>query len=323
MKTKIIFMMIMLSIIFNNCSKPADTPKPTPAAPTADFTYSGANIPAPSTVAFSNVSTNATSYVWDFGDGQTSTQKDPTHIFLAAGTFNVKLTATGDGDSISVTKSITIGAAPIADFSYTGANQHAPATVTFTNLSTNASSYAWDFGDNQTSTLANPSHQYTAGGVYTVKLTSTGNGVNSVATKTVNIGAAYTSVKINSISVSNLPFINPATSTGWNSSGGPNVYFKIEDVNSTVLLDASTSKINGVTQAMLPISWNFTTPYLVSDLTKSVFFQFFNHNTILSDDNMSYVGFLMTNYTSGTSPYPSTLTVAQNGWTATLSVTWQ
>jgi len=322
MKTKIIFMMIMLSIIFNNCSKPADT-KPAPAAPTADFTFSGANIPAPSTVAFSNASTNATSYAWDFGDGQTSTQKDPTHIFLNAGTFNVKLTATGDGGSISVTKSITIGAAPIADFSYTGANQHAPAIVNFTNLSVNATTYTWDFGDNQTSTLTSPSHQYTTGGVFTVKLTATGNGVNSVSTKTVNIGAAYTSVKINSISVSNLPFINPATSTGWNSSGGPNVYFKIEDVNSTVLLNASTNKINGVTQAMLPISWNFTTPYVINDLTKAIYFNFYNYNSFSSDDNMSYVGFLMTNYTSGSSPYPTTITVTQNGWTATLSVTWQ
>jgi PKD repeat protein len=317
MKTKIIFMMIMLSIIFNNCSKPADTPKPTPAAPTADFTYSGANIPAPSTVAFSNVSTNATSYVWDFGDGQTSTQKDPTHIFLTAGTFNVKLTATGDGGSISVTKSITIGAAPIADFSYTGANQHAPATVTFTNLSTNASSYAWDFGDNQTSTLANPSHQYTAGGVYTVKLTSTGNGVNSVATKTVNIGAAYTKCIINSVTLTQIPWTK-SDGSAWDIGSTPDVYIQIQDNQANVLVDGVSGVVNNVTPATINLlAWSITNG-LTCNLTDRFFVQVYDQDFATPDD-MGQVPVKFGDYPQ----HPSTITVSQSGITAVLNVSWQ
>ncbi|MEI6594176.1 MAG: PKD domain-containing protein [Bacteroidota bacterium] len=325
MKTKITTLtMLLLTIMFSNCSKTQDA-TPAKIPPVADYTFTGANAFTPTLVTFTNTSTNATSYVWDFGDGSTtSTLANPTHTFTISGTFSVKLTATGDGGTSSTTKTINISnKPPTADFTISGLGR-APCIYTFTNQSTDANSYVWDFGDGSaTSILTSPTHTYTVGGIYQVKLTATGAGGSVTKQYGINISNAYTSVKINSISVSNLPFINPATSTGWNSSGGPNVYFKIEDVNSNVLLDASANRINGVTQAMLPISWNFSTPYVVSDLSKAVYFNFFNHNTILADNDMSYAGFLMTNYSTITSYYPTTATVTQNGWTVTLSLTWQ
>jgi len=58
--------------------------------PTADFTYNGSDL----TVEFANTSTNATSYLWDFGDGNTSTGNDPIHTYSVAGTYMVNLAAT-------------------------------------------------------------------------------------------------------------------------------------------------------------------------------------------------------------------------------------
>jgi PKD repeat protein len=66
------------------------------------------------------------------------------------------------------------GAAPIAEFSASATSGQAPLTVSFTDLSTGLpTSWSWDFGDGGTATTQNPSHSYSAAGVYTVSLTAT------------------------------------------------------------------------------------------------------------------------------------------------------
>ncbi len=59
-------------------------------------------------VTLTSCSFNATSYLWDFGDGSTSTQVSPSHTYASAGTYTVTLTATGSGGSVGATKSITV-----------------------------------------------------------------------------------------------------------------------------------------------------------------------------------------------------------------------
>ena len=214
--------------------------------------------------------------------------------------------------------------APTVDFSYSGASLPAPATVTFTSSTTNANSYLWDFGDNGTSTFSNPQHLYSIGGVYTVKLTATGAGGSTSTTKTVNISPALIKVKITKITIVNIPFTKPGGTTGWDLDGsGPDVYFKIDDLNSNVLFDAtSSSRISDVTPSMLPISWNITTPFAITDLTSSRFINLFDYDFGTSDEDMSYVGFLMSNYTTGINAYPSTVTNTRNGITIKLDLIW-
>jgi PKD repeat protein len=66
---------------------------------------------------------------------------------------------------------------PVADFTYHSSNDSVvPDTITFHNLSQNAESYDWDFGDSQTSTNTDPVHIYTTKGHYTVVLKSYGKG---------------------------------------------------------------------------------------------------------------------------------------------------
>jgi large repetitive protein len=68
------------------------------------------------TYSFVNTSVNATSFVWDFGDGQTSTSVDPTNIYAAAGTYTVTLTATNGCGSDTATAVITL--TPILEFEF-------------------------------------------------------------------------------------------------------------------------------------------------------------------------------------------------------------
>src|SRR6185436_5085917 len=124
---------------------------------------------------------------WTFGDGGTSTAQNPSHTYNAAGTFTVALTATGPGGSNTLTKTsyVTVSEPPpVASFSGSPTSGTQPLAVNFTDSSTNATSWAWTFGDGGTSTAQNPSHTYVAAGSYTVALTATGPGGSNTNTKT-------------------------------------------------------------------------------------------------------------------------------------------
>jgi PKD repeat protein len=150
-----------------------------PGPPVADFRGTPAQGAAPLTVAFEDLSTGApTSWLWEFGDGTTSSAQDPTHTYLASGSYDVRLTATnGLGSDSNLKLSYVATSAPVppvADFAASPTSGSAPHTVAFTDLSTGApSSWLWNFGDGATSSAQHPSHTYNAPGVYTVTLTAT------------------------------------------------------------------------------------------------------------------------------------------------------
>jgi len=115
------------------------------------------------------------SWLWDFGDGQTSTEQNPTHTYTQDGTYTVTLTVTDDNletDDDTTTADIS-DSDPVADFVASPTSGVEPLTVTFTDQSISwdeIDSWLWDFGDGQTSTEQNPTHEYTEG-TYTVSLT--------------------------------------------------------------------------------------------------------------------------------------------------------
>jgi PKD repeat protein len=137
-------------------------------SPVAGFT----RIPTNLSVAFTDVSSGTpTSWLWDFGDGNTSTLQNPTHVYAATGTYNVCLTATNTCGSNTTCTVITVNCpAPVASFTFTNTG----LTLNLTSTSTGGpTSYAWTFGDGGTSTVANPTHVYIQGGTYQVCLTIT------------------------------------------------------------------------------------------------------------------------------------------------------
>lgn len=79
------------------------------ARPTTNFSVPVEDIPAAKTLTFNNETEQAQTYFWDFGDGQTSTEKSPEHRFLGSGTYTVKLTATNEkGKTATKEQEVTV-----------------------------------------------------------------------------------------------------------------------------------------------------------------------------------------------------------------------
>ena len=117
-----------------------------------------------------------TSYLWNFGDGTTSTDQNPAKAYEQDGTYTVTLTVTDDDTATDTdtTTATVADTAPTADFSYSP--HPAPLTIDFTDESTShdeIASWAWDFGDGETSTQQNPRHKFPDDGVFNVMLTVT------------------------------------------------------------------------------------------------------------------------------------------------------
>jgi PKD repeat protein len=156
-------------------------------SPEADFTADTTSGVAPLAVQFANLSAHATGYFWDFGDGRTSSLANPSNLYSNTGSFTVTLAAINPIGTNVLTRTnfITVTNHPpvVADFTADLTGGLAPLTVVFTNLSANATDFAWSFGDGNTSTEANPSYTYLNTGSYAVTLTATGPGGTNVLTR--------------------------------------------------------------------------------------------------------------------------------------------
>ena len=148
-------------------------------APVVNFTSSATTgCKAPSSISFQDNSPNAVSWLWDFGDGTTSTQKDPTHTYNSFGTFSVRLTITTSfGCSNTIRKDSLIkiekSTLSVQNVPGQGCIPFSYSPVASINSIEPVVSYLWDFGDGATSTLQNPTHIYNAVGTYTLKLAIT------------------------------------------------------------------------------------------------------------------------------------------------------
>jgi PKD repeat protein len=124
-------------------------------------------------VNFTNTSTNAATYLWEFGDGKTATKKDTNYTFLNDGTYKVTLTSTNPCGSTTYTKDVIIVTPPKASFAAAQSSGCLPFVVTFDNTSSNnTATYEWTFagGNPSTSTDKNPNVTYATAGSFDVKL---------------------------------------------------------------------------------------------------------------------------------------------------------
>ena len=131
--------------------------------------------------SFTNTSSSCStaSYLWNFGDGTTSTATNPIKTYTSAGSYNVTLKATYAGVDYYYSQTVVVGATPVASFNIlagTGSGNAYTFISTSTINSGYISSYSWDFGDGATASVSNPNHTYAANGTYNVKLVVTSNG---------------------------------------------------------------------------------------------------------------------------------------------------
>jgi len=147
------------------------------SAPSADFYTTTRSGSAPLRVSFFDRSegTLPLRYHWDFGDGTTSTDQNPTHTFAPNGRYTVQLTVTNSygQDTKTLREYIAVGDPPKADFSVDPSSGILPLTVKFTDkTSGDPQSWEWGFGDGSISAERNPTHTYTKSGMYTVTLSA-------------------------------------------------------------------------------------------------------------------------------------------------------
>ncbi|MEZ4888826.1 MAG: PKD domain-containing protein [Chitinophagales bacterium] len=115
---KSFFLTAMMAVLFSACEKnvlPEEGSIPDLTPPSASFAFTPSDADYLQ-ITFSNESGSATDYTWDFGDGMTSTEKNPVHTYSAAGDYTVSLTSS-DKLNVSSTTTRTIEIKePVNDF---------------------------------------------------------------------------------------------------------------------------------------------------------------------------------------------------------------
>ena len=179
----------------------ANVPGGGPPTPVASFTYTPTSGDAPLTVSFSNTSTNATSFSWDFDDDgveDSTAQNPPDQVYAVPGTYTAVLTVSNGlaTSTASHTITVTTPPGPLANFTFTPTTGTAPLAVSFTDASTSPGTitdWAWDFTSDGTTdaTAQDPSHTFNTAGTYDVTLTVTDDAAQTASlTRSITVAAA-------------------------------------------------------------------------------------------------------------------------------------
>jgi len=198
--------------------------------PTASISADIVNGTAPLKVSFqAEPEGKIDGYAWDFGDGGSSYDQNPTHIYATEGNYSVKLVIAGEGgsDEIRLNSTITVlegMKTPVSGFTASPVSGYVPLNVSFTDTSSGSiSQYEWSLGDGTSSSEQNPAHQYTVPGVYTVGLKVSGQAGNSAE------------IKKDLITVENLPVAPVARFKADKRSGTAPLEVHFQDLSSGVV----------------------------------------------------------------------------------------
>jgi PKD repeat protein len=310
---KLLFLVILLvTTITLTISMPVQAT--TPAGLFVAATTTGT---APLSVQFIDSSSGSpTSWSWSFGDSATSTEQNPAHIYTTAGTYTVTLTVTNaDGSStISKTGYVTVSdtvAAPVAAFGSSATTGTTPATIQFTDSSTNTpTSWVWSFGDGGTSTVQHPSHIYTTAGSYTVTLTAT------------NAGGSNTVSKASYITVTNAATAPVASFYSATTSGTIPLTIQFADLSTNTPTSWTWSFGDGVTSTLQNPAHIYTTAgsYTVTlTATNAGGSNTVSQAAYITASDAEPVASFTSNVTSGTAPFSvlftDTSTNTPTSWT--------
>jgi PKD repeat protein len=204
------------------------------STPSSRFTISPANICQGSPVSFTNIGNGvAATLNWYFGNGdslvnQTTNTASNVYSNFSQPTFNVRLvTTSSQGCTDDSTKAITVNPNPVVNFTVNDTSQCLGTnSFVYTNQSTVPGStipnngYVWSFGGGGNSTLASPTHTYTATGTYTVTNTVTSNngciGSKTIQVSVYNNPTALISLSPNRDTICSGTDITLSTNSGFN-----------------------------------------------------------------------------------------------------------
>ena len=210
------------------------------APPTADFSANSTLICEGVAVQFNDLSvSNITSWSWDFGDGNTSTQQNPTNVYSASGTYSVTLTVTNANgtDTYALTNYITVSGIDDATITPVTAMCIADPSI---NLSAVTAGGSWSGNGVNSNGVFDPSSS--GAGTHTITYTTTGSCPDTSSVDIVVTNQADATINpVNSICFSGNPITLTAASTGgiWSGTG-------ITDTNNGIF-DPSVSGIGTYT----------------------------------------------------------------------------
>jgi gliding motility-associated-like protein len=220
----------------NNCTNTKTHTVTVYAKPIPQFTTSA--LCAQNTITFTDNSThsvgdNIITWSWNFGDGSVrSTTENPTHTYTTAATYSVLLSVATANCSDSITVPLTLNPLPIVSFANVPDSGCPTLVVTFTNSTLGASSYNWNFGNGNTSTIASPTETFsnttTSSITFTTSLVATSAaGCKDSTKKTIKVFgkpiAAFGSNALASCAPFNVTFTNSSTASInylWNFGDG-------------------------------------------------------------------------------------------------------
>ncbi len=301
--TGIAFLLLVFS-----CTKipKSDSPKKRPnQPPVAAFSYyTESDGEAPSWVHFYNSSQDADFYLWDFGDSSVSSESSPIHEYKNPGDFKVRLIVENWLGSDTIENHIMIIKGIVANFSFTGDGKHVPAKIMFTNLSQNANSYDWDFGDGTWDNYIDPVHTYYQSGIYQVKLKAM-HYIRQPKTisKTVHILPEFTSATLTQMQLTSWPF-NKLNGNSWDSEPGqiwPDIYLSIEDSAGMQLYKTAT-----VNNLMLPNTYSTSFELNKEMWNKRIIIKMMDEDGT-NDEEMASTWIRISSYGPGT--YPEQLVI--------------
>jgi len=192
----------VLELTFSQGAHTFEVELPFNKTPEASFTLTPSLPSVKDTVTFTDWSTDfdgkVISWRWQFGDGSSSTQQNPTHFYRSIGAYTVTLTVEDDNGARAekIMTLVIVNLPPAVEFSYTPENPLMEETIRFKDESNDPEGgknhVAWDFGDGEASTEGNAEHAYAKGGDFTVRLTVWDEeGASASTTEMISVTTTY------------------------------------------------------------------------------------------------------------------------------------
>ena len=160
----------------------------------ADFSFNITGTCPPVVTTFTNLSSGASNYYWDFGDNLNSINTDPGHIYNKSGYFDVSLISTNNlcSDTLLINNLVFIPG-PVLNFSVNQLTGCDSLNISITDSSLNTVYHKYFFGDGDTSNLQNPTHTYTSPGAFQITLRGEDSAGCQKTLTSSNICLLYTS----------------------------------------------------------------------------------------------------------------------------------
>ena len=212
---------------------------------------------------------NPTSWIWNFGDGNASSQQNPTYTYTSSGTYTVLLIASNSYGSNYTSQIVTVN--PLAFNIGVNGTMTVNQTLTYTTSLNGGLAYTWDFGDGTLSGSQTAAHSYTAAGTYTVKLTIISGGCVNTVTTTLVISTSVGLANNNSESFSIIVFPNP-----FNTHTSINLQLYEAGELSIEILNTLGQNVKVITDKHIYQKGNYE--YSIDFLAKGVYFIKVNYN---------------------------------------------